>query len=379
MSRNPVPQALVTKASMPGMRYVRFWGDEVPNDIAAQAKRRMPGLRRLAESPPDADGRPVVNYLALSGGGQDGAFGAGFLVGWTQSRERPRFEVVTGVSAGALIAPFAFLGRGYDNQLRAMWTRYGTDDLVVKQPLVGIFGGPALADTKPLADLIARHIDRRFLAAVASEYRKGRLLLVGTTNLDAQRPVVWNMGEIAASGHPEALDLFRQVLLASAAVPGAFSPVHITVEVNGRKHEEMHVDGGATRELFIAPIQLSLRELDALHSTSPTHRIFVIWNAKLGPEWRSTEASTLAVATRSLSTLLKSQGAGDLLRLHLMAKRDGADFNLASIPPRFAAVSKELFDREYMRALFEIGVAQGRARHRWLKAPPEFATAPTSD
>lgn len=251
MSRNAVPQALVTKASVPGMRYVRFWGDEVPNDIAAQAKRRMPGLRRLAESPPDADGRPVVNYLALSGGGQDGAFGAGFLVGWTQSRERPRFEVVTGVSAGALIAPFAFLGRGYDNQLRAMWTRYGTDDLVVKQPLVGIFGGPALADTKPLADLIARHIDRRFLAAVASEYRKGRLLLVGTTNLDAQRPVVWNMGEIAASGHPEALDLFRQVLLASAAVPGAFSPVHITVEVNGRKHEEMHVDGGATRELFI--------------------------------------------------------------------------------------------------------------------------------
>lgn len=373
--RNPVPLHLMPKASVPGMGPVRYWGDEIPKDVLVEIKRKLPHMARLAESPPE-NGKPVVNLLAISSGGDDGAFAAGLLVGWTQTGRRPRFEVVTGVSAGALIAPFAFLGPGYDRQLTAMWTRYGTRDLIVKKPLAALFGGSALADSGPLVDLIARYIDRPFLDVVAEEYRKGRILLIGTTNLDAQRPVVWNMTQIAASRHPHALTLFRQVMLASASIPGLFPPVHIKVEAGGELREEMHVDGSTTQKVFIAPLQLRLRALDPLYSAPPQHRIFVITNTKLAPEWGPARDDTRAIAERSLRTLSKSQGAGDLIRLYLFARRDGAEFNLAAIPSSFREQSRELFDRRYMRALFDVGFEQGRAGYRWLPTPPELAEDP---
>jgi hypothetical protein len=153
--RSPVPQGLVATASIPDLGHVRFWGDEAPKDLVAAFRQRMPGLSRLAESPPQ-NGIPVVNYLAVSSGGDDGAFAAGLLVGWTRSARRPRFEIVTGVSAGALIAPFAFLGPAYDKTLVAIWTRYDSDGLIVKQPLALLLGGSALADTGPLGGGPAR-------------------------------------------------------------------------------------------------------------------------------------------------------------------------------------------------------------------------------
>jgi predicted acylesterase/phospholipase RssA len=370
--RNPVPLHLLPEAAIPGMGQVRYWGDEMPRDALEELKRRLPYMPRLAESPAE-NGRPVVNLLAISSGGGDGAFAAGLLVGWTSSGLRPRFEVVTGVSAGALIAPFAFLGPAYDRQLVAMWTHYRTRDLIASKPLTLLFGGSALADSGPLADLIAQYVDRRVLDAIASEYRKGRILLIGTTNLDAQRPVVWNMTQIAASRHPGAVTLFRQVLLASASVPGIFPPVHITVEAGGRLREEMHVDGGTSQKVFIAPLQLPLHTLDPLYSAPPQYRIFVITNTKLTPEWKPPADDSRAISERSLQTLSKSQAAGDLIRLYLVARRDGAEFHLAAIPADFRELSREPFDRRYMRALFDVGFQAGRAGYRWLTAPPEIA------
>jgi hypothetical protein len=372
--RSPVPQELVAMAGVPGLGHVRFWGDEAPKDVVAEIRRKMPGLSRLAESPRQ-NGVPVVNYLAVSSGGDAGAFAAGLLVGWTRSGRRPRFEVVTGVSAGALIAPFAFLGPAFDKDLEAMWTRYGSEDLIVKQPLAVLLGGSALADTAPLADLIAQYVDRRLLDAIAAEYRKGRLLLIGTTNLDAQRTVIWNMGEIALSRHPQALALFRQVILASVSIPVAFPPVRIEVEAGGELRDELHVDGGTTRKVFIAPLQLSLRSLDPLYSAPPLHRFYIIANTKLVPEWKPAEASIVAIAQSSIAALNKSHSAGDLFRLYLLAKRDGADFNLAAIPATFSQESKQPFDRQYMQALFDAGVAQRGAR--WFKEPPELSQTAT--
>jgi len=235
-TRLPVPNAeLASRATPIDFEGVRAWGDEAPSDIAAALRRRLPSISRLARS----DGRKntsrsEIDILALSGGGSDGAFGAGLLVGWTKRGDRPQFEIVTGVSAGALTAPFAFLGPRYDDQLRDIWTRYGTNQLLTAQILPALFGGPSLADSGPLRQLIARYITRRVLSEIAAEYRKGRLLLILTTNLDAQRPVIWNMGEIAASRHPKALDLFRDVLLASASIPGALPPVKLQVAVDGQ-------------------------------------------------------------------------------------------------------------------------------------------------
>jgi predicted acylesterase/phospholipase RssA len=375
--RNPVPLHLLPEASIPGMGQVRYWGDEMPADALEELKRRLPYLPRLAESPPE-NGKPVVNLLAVSSGGGDGAFAAGLLVGWTRSGQRPRFEVVTGVSAGALIAPFAFLGPAYDRELVAMWTQYRTRDLMVNKPLAMLFGGSALADSGPLADLIAQYVDRRTLDAIAAEYRKGRILLIGTTNLDAQRPVVWNMTQIAASRDLNAVRLFRQVLLASASVPGIFPPVHISVEAGGHLREEMHVDGGTSQKVFIAPLQLPLHTLDPLYSAPPQYRIFVLTNTKLGPEWKPPADDSRAITERSLQTLSKSQAAGDLIRLYLVAKRDGAEFRLAAIPADFREVSREPFDRRYMRALFDVGFQAGRAGYHWLTEPPEIAGYATS-
>lgn len=371
IKREPVPLALVGDAAIPGMAHARFWGDEVPADILTFVREHMPGSSRLAVKATKSAGRPVVEYLALSGGAGDGAFGGGLLVGWTQRGDRPQFEVVTGVSAGALIAPFAFLGTGYDRQLREIWTKYDTEALATPQVLAGLLGAEAIADSSGLKQLIARYVDRQMLDRVAAEYRKGRVLLVGTTNLDAQRPVIWNMGEIAASQHAYALELFRSVLLASTALPGVFPPVHVRVSAGDKILEEMHVDGGPTRQVFLAPAHLSLRTFDKLYPKPPLRRIYVVKNGKLGPEYEAVAANTLSISARSLFTLTKSQSIGDINRIYATAVRDGAEFRLTSIPDRFNRVAKQPFDPAYMKELFALGVEMGRSGDPWARTPPE--------
>ena len=199
MLRNGISEApLQNKAVISGLPGVRVWGDEVPADLAAALRHHLGGRTEPAVA--FSGGRPVVNVLALSGGGADGAFGAGLLVGWSAHGGRPEFQVVTGVSAGAIIAPLAYLGRRHDRDLVKIWTEYNLVDLVVYQGIGGILSGVAAVDTAPLVQAIAKFVTLRLLREIAAEHAKGRLLLIGTTNLDAQRPVVWNIGAIASSG-----------------------------------------------------------------------------------------------------------------------------------------------------------------------------------
>jgi hypothetical protein len=211
------------------------------------------------------------------------------------------------------------------------------------------------------------------LAQIAIEYKRGRLLLVVSTNLDAQRPVVWNLGEIASIGTPAALDLFHQVLMASAAIPGLFPPGHIRVTAaDGRQYEEMHVDGGVTREVFVAPAQLSFRAFDQFYPVAPRRQVFVIKNGKTQPEYDAVKASTLAITERSLLTMIKSHQLGDIYRIYRMARDDGVDFNIAAVPPSFNVKAREAFDKHYLLQLFETGVAQGATGGQWLHEPPEY-------
>ena len=370
-ARAPVPAALVAEASIPGLAHARFWGDEVPTNVLGFVQAHMPNAKAMASKVSQDRGRPLVEYLAISGGAGDGAFAAGLLAGWSKKGDRPQFEVVTGVSAGALTAPFAYLGPEYDGRLQQIWTKYETEDLATPQLLAGLFGADAFADSSGLADLIAKYVDRKLLDRIAEEYRKGRVLLVGTTNLDAQRPVIWNMGEIAASQHPYALDLFRQVILASASVPGAFPPVHIKVRAGDKVLEEMHVDGGPTRQVFVAPAQLSLKTFDRLYPRPPLRRIYIVKNGKLTPEYEAVASNTLAISARSVFTLTKSQSIGDINRIYAMAQRDGAEFRLASIPASFTVPSSQIFDPAYMKALFAEGYKLGSQGEPWVKTPPE--------
>src|SRR5260370_5399094 len=234
------------------------------------------------------NGRPAeplapAGFLAISGGGDFGAFGAGLLIGWTEHGQRPEFKLVTGVSAGALIAPFAFLGPTYDDVLRTVCSSLGPRDVYHPRNLLAAFSSDAFADNSPLAAIIAKYVTRDLLVSVAREYAKGRLLLIGTTNLDSRQPVVWNMGEIASSTDPRALDLFRKLMLASTAIPGIFPPVMIDVEVDGKRYQEMHVDGGVMTQVFLSPPTLVHELNDPTGPYARKQHAYVIRNGRVEP------------------------------------------------------------------------------------------------
>lgn len=365
-----VEPRLAARAEITNTPNARFWGDEVPADVAAAIRERMPYVSSLTHRASQIKGRPLIETLALSGGGQDGAFGAGLLTGWSERGDRPQFEVVTGVSAGAMIAPFAFLGPAYDRQLKEIWTAYHTSQLVTPQILPGLLGGSSLADTSQLTQLMETYIDAKLLRAIAAEYRKGRVLMVGTTNLDAQRPIVWNLGAIADSRRPGAVELFRKVVMASAAIPGAFPPVSLEVEVDGKSFDELHVDGGTTREVFVTPVQAPYADIDKLYAKKPVRRLYIVKNGKLTPEPQVVKAQTLSIASRAIATLIKSQHQNDIYRIYRTAIDGGADFNLIAVPDDFSVQGKEFFDPAYQAALFEEGRRLGRSGGPWLKVPP---------
>jgi predicted acylesterase/phospholipase RssA len=292
------------------------------------------------------------------------------LVGWSDAGTRPLFDLVTGVSSGALIAPFAFLGREHDAQLREIFTKYERKDIFIYNAH-GLLEGSALTDDAPLAKLIEKYVDDAFLQEIARERIKGRILLIGTTNLDTQRPVLWDMGRIAMSSSRDAIVLFRKILLASATLPGVFPPVRIQVRVGGQNYDELHVDGGVTRQVFIAPSVFSLVSHDQNPGRPATKpRLYVIRNGKIDPEWQSVGENVLSITQRSISTLIKNQGIGDLYRIYSVTKRDGIDFNLASIPPDFTDTSDEPFDQKYMVALFDRGYDLASHNYSWAKTPP---------
>jgi predicted acylesterase/phospholipase RssA len=180
---------------------------------------------------------PELELLSVSGGGENGAFGAGLLCGWSAQGTRPVFELVTGVSTGALIAPFAFLGSSYDPQLRNVFTGHSPDDVLVNRSFSAAIFDDAMADNSPLFRTISSYVNEAMLADIAAAYDSGRLLLLGTTDLDAQLPVIWNIGAIAKSSHPRALDTMRRIMLASAAIPGAFPPPHMHRRGTHRKRK----------------------------------------------------------------------------------------------------------------------------------------------
>ncbi len=372
--RMPVPSAQAeAHARLPKMTNVRMWADETPTNLKAMFQDRLSHQKPLGASAEVVKGRLQIEILALSGGGPDGAFGAGVLAGWTARGDRPEFEHVTGVSAGAIIAPFAFLGPEYDATLREIWTSYNTEQLATPNILGGLLGGAALADTSPMKALIAKYVDREFLKRIAAEYNRGRMLTVGTTNLDAKRPVVWNMGEIAIHDTPEAVQLFRDVILASAAIPGLFPPVRIEVIVDGKRYDELHVDGGVTRQIYVTPVNLPLRAFDALYAKPPQRRIFLIQNGKMQPDYGAVKPATLEIAKESISTLLLYQHKGDNYRIYRQARDAGAEFNTISVPETFNVAAKEKFDIAYQRALYEEGYRLGQSG-AWRKAPLDVPT-----
>ena len=370
-----VPAADQERATVLGLSDVRYWAGRDPGGFLADAKAAYGRELALWRQAGNRGPLPPAEFLAVSGGGEDGAFGAGLLVGWTAAGTRPAFKAVTGISTGALTAPFAFLGPAYDDRLRAVYTETSAAQVLLHRSYLAAVLQDAAADTAPLRKTIARHFDQGMLDAIAAEHAKGRILLVGTTNLDARRPIIWNIGKIAASGRPGALALVHKILAASAAIPGAFPPVLIDAEVDGKRYQEMHVDGGASAQVFLYPPSIDLRAQSRAAGISRERRVYIIRNARLDPDWAQVERRTLSIAGRAIASLIQTQGVGDLYRIYVAARRDGLDYNLAYIPETFTTPLREPFDGAYMRELFGVGRDLGGAGYRWAKVPPGW-TAP---
>lgn len=365
LHRNPVPLSRITDAEIAGMPDIRTWDIDYQPSFTPQSLHCSD-----------------CAFLAISGGGANGAFGAGVLCGWTQAGTRPKFKLVTGISTGALIAPFAFLGPEYDEKLKHFSTTVATKDVLDVQGILGLFPWPwaeSFAGAAPSERLIEQHVDRRLLEAVAREHAAGRRLYIGTTNLDAERFVAWDMGAIAASGHPDALSIFRKVMLASGSIPGAFPPVYFDVEIDGKTYDEMHVDGGAITEVFgYGSLPVSEELMAQMLTSENAYSLYVIANAKLATRPQQVDRSTLKIIRRSFSTLMKTHFWGDIHRLYSLAERDNVDFNYVSIPDGYVVAGEQRVGSAEMNLLFDIGFDMGKAG-RWQKEPPNSPASTTAN
>lgn len=359
IERIPYTQQEQQLAVIPGIPEARVWADD-------------PSTAQKPLVAPRARERPVI--LALSGGGADGAFGAGLLNGWSQRGDRPRFTVVTGASAGALIAPFAFLGSEYDAVLADVFSSGAFEGFLRFQGVRGLFG-TSLFEAAPLRQLIAKHVTPEVIAAVAREYRAGRRLYIVSTQLDAQRTAIWNMGAIASSVDPRAPELFRQVIEASASIPGIFSPVLIDVEAQGRRFAEMHVDGGIITNILLVPEAMMVADRTIMPA-GVRPQIYVILNSKLGPYFDVVPASTVRIAVRSFETSVRANTRNTLLASYEFIRRRGWTMTLAAIDDSFPSQTSAGFDTAYMKNLFLFGVEQGRTGAAWRKGPGTDSPAP---
>lgn len=360
-----VPSALAGGLTFAHVENARFAGDDV-GALRIEFERAFARWRSHA-------GRASPTFLVLSAGQEDGAFGAGLLAGWTEHGGRPEFQIVTGTSTGALAAPFAFLGAEYDGALESMYTRTGVDDIVDSRFLVAAVNNDAMMDTAPLARTIAKYLSPTILQRIATEYTKGRLLLISTTDLDSGKLVIWNIGAIAASDNPDRLDLVRKIILASAAVPGLFPPVMIDAVLEDGRYQEMHVDGGTVAQMFLYPPSLDMAAIVKPLATKMRPSAYIIRNGRMRPQHEEVEKGTLQIAGRAVTTMIASNAVGELYRIYSATQRDRVNFNVALIGDDFTVPYKKRFDSDYMNKLFAYGLEKGRTGYAWKKTPPDFS------
>ncbi len=371
--RNAVPMDFSGKVTISGMPDIRTDMDN-PDPIVMQ-KSLVESFKE--EGPVNFLGIKVYPVLAISGGGANGAYGAGLLKGWSKEGSRPTFKIITGVSSGSLIALYAFLGKDYDDQLEHFFTTISTKDIMRKNNVFKIIFGDSLMSSAPMAKKIASIVDGKLMAKVVEEHKRGRRLFVGTVNLDAQEFVVWDMGAIACKGGGDSLMMFRKILMASSSLPMTFPPVTFKVSAeSGELYDEMHVDGGTMRGVFsIDRLTKNMEGAAKLFGIDPSKyrpQIYILSNGYMSPNRQQVKDSLVDISVRSLDTVVAAANNGDIYRLYSTAKRRGLDFNLAYIPADFKPNSKELFDTKEMQRLFKRGYDDAVSGYKWHKTPPGY-------
>ncbi|MGD8255885.1 MAG: patatin-like phospholipase family protein [Syntrophobacterales bacterium] len=338
-------------------------------DLIEGAKIRLRELRK------EAGGKPItVRGLALSGGGSHGAYGAGVLIGWTDAGTRPEFDVVTGISTGALTATAVFLGPEYDDTLR-MYTRVTNRDIFKPRGLLAVLTEDSMYSAEPLRALIAKEIDEGVLQAVAREHARGRRLFIGTVNLDAQAFTIWDMGLIASSDRPDRLERYRDVILASASVPVLFPPVYIPVEVDGESYRQMHVDGGAREMIFypefIQDFDKAIAEA-GLSRSEVRAEIYVLYNGRAAARgtYEPLPPRALSVMEEFVRTLMRKNTTSSIYQIWVRGLIHNMDIHLTDIPPEYKDLQNDMeFNPDDMKRLFEYGYNRSVNGEAWWTQP----------
>lgn len=372
--RHAAPVDLLSKAQVYGMKDIRAFSgtpsDLFINDfVGLLAQEEKSGFSFF-----DILTKKTYAVLAISGGSANGAYGAGLLYGWSKSGARPAFKIITGISTGAIIAPFVFIGSEYDDTLKEFYTKYSTKDIIRRKGVFQMIFGNSLVNDRPLELLIERYFDKALLKRVAAEYAKGRRLYVGSTNLDAQQLVVWDMGKIASIGDENALKLFRKVILASVTIPVAFPPVYFDVEADTKMYDEMHVDGGVTKQVFflydvLQGFDKAIKQ-KGIDPGKVEFQIYVIRNGYADAVWKEVPDKIYSIAERTIDTVTNAQGIGDIYQLYTFTKLQHGDFNLAYIPATHVSKAKEVFDTDEAKDLFDLGFIEVVQGYPWKKIPP---------
>ncbi|CAH0530107.1 patatin-like phospholipase family protein [Vibrio hippocampi] len=344
--------------------YIRYWDGETSKLLSA--KYNQYNSQRF-QNRLDKDG--VLNYLALSGGGFNGAFSAGILTAWSDQGTRPQFDVVTGVSTGAIVSIFAFLGSDYDHELKQLYTETDFNDLFEQNNVFSAFSGKALYDNSKFEQKVRTTINDELVSQIAFESRLGRKLFIGTTDLDNQKLAIWDIGRIAEFGSPRATELIQDLVVASSSVPGAFPVKRIHLTINGEEYDELHVDGGIVRQVFFAPQWFNIENMAA----GEQQNLYVIRNGGLAPKYQQTEITFTDISARTIDTLLLSQGIGDIEFIFHYAKRYDINFNLAYIQSDFPDIEQEdPMSKAYMQRLYQYSYQKKNQHSAWSQVPPSL-------
>jgi hypothetical protein len=373
--RNPVPPELEEVVEVADMSHVRAWGDSFEPawqaDVIQSIRDEPEGL-----FPRGPNGEFQYSGLSLSGGGEHGAFGAGFLKGWSASGSRPVFKIVTGISTGALIAPFALLGSEYDDTLEEVYTQVTADDIYLKKSILSALWRESLADNQPLRNMVEEYITDEIIDAIGVAHNNGQRLLIGTTNFDAQRAVIWSMGAVANSKHPDTYDLFRTIIVASAAIPVLFPPTFIEVEAEGEVYDEMHVDGGTMGQMVYYGSTIDwkavLREVSGEREPVDNSVLYIIIDGEIDHHHDVVPRRLAPIAYRTIATMLKASALSSLYKMFLHAEVNGYDFKYVSLPKTYEPLDDTPYDPEEMRRMFRIGHKMGMEGDSWLSTPLEF-------
>jgi Patatin-like phospholipase len=346
-------------ASPAGFSHIRYNEDD-------------PALADMLRATLKPDDQGDVNTLAISGGGANGAYGAGLLYGWGKAGTRPQFQLITGISAGAMAAPLAFAGSKWDEQLRQTYLTGRTRNLLQSRGLLSLLT-PGLYSKAPLEDLVRAWVTDDLLRAIAAEHAKGRRLLVATTDLDTGQLVVWDMGAIATHPGPDARNLFVQVLVASASVPGVFAPTMIKVQSAGRDFEEMHVDGQADAAFFAIPQAMLLARRPA--DERRPHHVFVIVNGQLNTAFAVTPVATMPILGRTVEAATKASIRSALITTLEFCRHNGCDLSVSTVPGTLKDDALDFTDA-HVQVLFSAGESAAESGHAWTTAAPAISAKP---